>query len=215
MIIYNKEQEETVCDLLLRTLTLSPIAKIAFKEGKLWLPMRCKKKRLFLPEQRFQKQKLLEHLVLLCKHVGISKNTLIIGIDETEPSWGIHLAKTLHTPYARYTKKEKLPSLKGKDVLVMKDILVSGETSANAAIQILQAGGNLQGILSIFTFELQQAKERLEQFSCPQYALAGFTTLVTYGHSFNFFEDEDKEKLERWAKNPEQWSKNYQEKKSY
>ncbi len=94
---------------------------------------------------------------------------------------------------------------KGQKAVVVEDLISTGGSAITAA-QALQAEGvEVLGIVSIFTYELEKGRERLEEARLKAYSLTGYTTLIQVALNQGVIEENDQVTLENWRKHPEQW----------
>lgn len=94
---------------------------------------------------------------------------------------------------------------KGQKVVVVEDLISTGGSAITAA-QALQAEGvEVLGIVSIFTYELDKGKTRLEEAGISAYSLTGYSTLIQTALQKGLIEEKDKDTLKSWRENPEVW----------
>ncbi|MCJ7839585.1 orotate phosphoribosyltransferase [Lederbergia sp. NSJ-179] len=95
--------------------------------------------------------------------------------------------------------------VKGQKAVVVEDLISTGG-SAIAAAQALQAEGiEVLGIVSIFTYELEKGKQKLEEAGLAAYSITGYSRLIQLALHKGIIEESDREALEAWRQNPEEW----------
>src|SRR3954453_6670788 len=96
---------------------------------------------------------------------------------------------------------------KGQKVVVVEDLISTGGSVITAVEALREAGCDVLGVVSIFTYELQNGRERLSDANITTYSLTDFSTLVEVASEKGYVETTDLDKLMEWRKNPVQWGK--------
>lgn len=91
---------------------------------------------------------------------------------------------------------------KGKDVVVIEDLISTAGSSIEVVEVLREAGANVLGIASIFTYGLQKGIDRLEAANVVNYSLSNFETLVQVAATENYISQEDILKVLKFQKNP-------------
>ena len=90
----------------------------------------------------------------------------------------------------------------GKDVVVIEDLISTAGSSIEVVEVLREAGANVLGIASIFTYGLQKGLDRLAQANVENHSLSNFETLVEVAAEENYISKEDIEKVLKFQKNP-------------
>ncbi|MFD1735756.1 orotate phosphoribosyltransferase [Bacillus salitolerans] len=95
----------------------------------------------------------------------------------------------------------------GQKVVVIEDLISTGGSSLTTVKALREEGCEVLGIVSIFTYELNAAKEGLEEMDVKAYSLTTFRSLVEVAASEGIITNEDLDKLDKWRQNPkdESW----------
>ena len=72
-----------------------------------------------------------------------------------------------------------------------------------------EAGCEVLGAVSIFTYELEKGRKMLAEADVVAYSLTDFTTLISVAESKGYIREEDMAVLEEWKMDPEQWDKRH------
>ena len=88
----------------------------------------------------------------------------------------------------------------------MPDLISTGGSVITAVEALREAGCDVLGVVSIFTYELQQGIERLEASGIKNYSLSDYTTLLKVAAEKNYIAPAEIERLTRWKQNPEDTS---------
>lgn len=106
-----------------------------------------------------------------------------------------------HKDHGRGNQIEGM-SVKGKKVVVIEDLISTGGSSLEVVDILREAGAEVLGIVSIFTYGLKKGIERLEADHCENHSLSDFETLVRLAHEENYIAEKDIERLLKFQKNP-------------
>ena len=90
----------------------------------------------------------------------------------------------------------------GKNVVVIEDLISTAGSSIEVVEVWRQAGANVLGIASIFTYGLQKGLDRLKESNVINHSLSNFETLVKVAAEENYISKEDIDKVLKFQKNP-------------
>lgn len=90
----------------------------------------------------------------------------------------------------------------GKDVVVIEDLISTAGSSIEVVDVLREAGCNVLGIASIFTYTLKKGLDRLEQANVINHSLSNFETLVKVAAEENYIAEADINKILKFQKNP-------------
>ena len=90
----------------------------------------------------------------------------------------------------------------GKDVVVIEDLISTAGSSIEVVEVLRNAGCNVLGIASIFTYNLKKGQERLAQANVINHSLSNFETLVKVAAEENYIAEEDINKILKFQQNP-------------
>jgi orotate phosphoribosyltransferase len=99
---------------------------------------------------------------------------------------------------------------KGQKVVVVEDLISTGGSVITAVQALREAGCDVLGAVSIFTYGLEKGREAFEQEGIVAASLTDFTTLVEVAISNGFISEEHQESLHAWSLNPAEWSKRFE-----
>ena len=99
---------------------------------------------------------------------------------------------------------------KGQTVVVIEDLISTGKSSLNAVDALRDAGAEVKGMIAIFTYGLDIAKENFANKDCKLITLSDYDTMIGKAVSDNYVSSEEESSLLKWSKNPKQWSNNNQ-----
>lgn len=90
----------------------------------------------------------------------------------------------------------------GKNVVVIEDLISTAGSSIEVVEVLREAGANVLGIASIFTYGLQKGLDRLEAAKVENHSLSNFETLVQVAATEKYISHADIQKVLKFQKNP-------------
>ena len=98
---------------------------------------------------------------------------------------------------------------KGQKVVVIEDLISTGGSVVDVVNVLRDAGAQVLGIASIFTYNMEKSKKKLEEAKVRNISLSNFDIMVEVGVEEGYIKPEDKEKLIAFRNNPndESWIK--------
>lgn len=94
----------------------------------------------------------------------------------------------------------------GQKVVVVEDLISTGGSAITAAQALREAGCEVLGIVSIFTYELAKGKEKLAAEGLSSYSLSDYSTLIGVAKEKGYINENELQKLTKWRENPEDQS---------
>ncbi|MDD6250237.1 MAG: orotate phosphoribosyltransferase [Bacillales bacterium] len=91
---------------------------------------------------------------------------------------------------------------KGKDVVVIEDLISTAGSSIEVVNILKEAGCNVLGIASIFSYELKKGIDRLKEADVINHSLSNFTTLIEVSNQMGYIEEKDVSKIIKFQNNP-------------
>jgi len=96
---------------------------------------------------------------------------------------------------------------KGQSVVLVEDLISSGKSSLDAATTLKEAGMQVKGMVSIFTYGFDAATENFNNANCEYVPLCDYNTLLPEAIKSQYIEQADLSILKEWRKNPAMWKK--------
>lgn len=90
----------------------------------------------------------------------------------------------------------------GKDVVVIEDLISTAGSSIEVVDVLREAGCNVLGIASIFTYGLKKGIDRLNEANVINHSLSNFETLVKVAADENYISEGDIAKVLKFQSNP-------------
>lgn len=141
---------------------------------------------------------------------------LIAGVATGAIAHGVLVAQELGLPFAyvRSSKKDHGMSNQiegvvesGQSVVVIEDLVSTGQSSLAAVKALRDAGCNVKGMVAIFTYGLESATKNFKEENCILHTLTDYNHLIKYALEMKYIKESDKLSLVSWRENPEGWGK--------
>ena len=97
----------------------------------------------------------------------------------------------------------------GQKVVVVEDLISTGGSCIEVVEALRNAGADVLGIVSIFTYGMQKGLDRLAAAEAKNYSLSNLDALVEVAAEKGYIKAEDKERIIKFRNNPsdESWIK--------
>ncbi len=147
------------------------------------------------------------------KHVNAE---VIAGVATGAIAHGVLVAEKLGLPFIYVRSKPKGHGLEnliegdlkpGQQVVVIEDLVSTGDSSLKAAEAINYAGGNVIGMLSIFTYNFKVANEKFRQSKIRLTSLGHYQALIETALIHGKISEEQVQTLVEWREDPANWRK--------
>nr|WP_286183381.1 orotate phosphoribosyltransferase [Bacillus sp. ISL-55] len=93
----------------------------------------------------------------------------------------------------------------GQKVVVVEDLISTGGSVIEAVEALREAGCEVLGVVSIFTYELDKGRQQLSAANITAYSLTDFTTLANLAEEKGLITKGNIDSLAEWRKNPSEW----------
>lgn len=99
---------------------------------------------------------------------------------------------------------------KGQKVVVIEDLISTGGSCIDVVEALREAGADVLGVVSIFTYGMKKGLERLAAANVENCSLSNFNTLLEVAVEKNYIKEEDVARLKQFMSNPsdESWMNN-------
>nr|WP_294796211.1 orotate phosphoribosyltransferase [uncultured Mucilaginibacter sp.] len=93
----------------------------------------------------------------------------------------------------------------GKRVVVIEDLISTGQSSLQAVTALRDAGYDVAGLAAIFTYGFDVAAENFKNANCPYITLSNYTALINYAEEHQYITRKDVDMLRSWRESPSTW----------
>ncbi len=97
----------------------------------------------------------------------------------------------------------------GQKVVVVEDLISTGKSSLEAVEALRAAGANVVGLVAIFTYGFELAKNNFKIADCEFTTLSTYDALLHKAHDKEYINSAQYESLKNWRKDPKAWSEEF------
>lgn len=139
---------------------------------------------------------------------------MLAGVATAGIPWGAMAADQLKLPYIYVRPKPKEHGLgnqiegafeAGKSVLVIEDLISTGKSSLEVVTVLKNAGLNVVGMVSIFTYGFPVAAKAFEDAGVPYLSLTNYTSLIDLAVEKGQITPATQQLLMQWREDPANW----------
>ena len=140
---------------------------------------------------------------------------VIAGIATGAIAHGALVADSLAMPFVYVRSTPKSHGLEnliegdikpGQKVVLIEDQLSTGNNCMKCLNTVLEAGGDVLGVVAIFDFQFAQAAKALKRAKLPVVTLTNFETMLDVATDSELISDSDADALRQWHSDPESWT---------
>ena len=212
-MIFNKDTAEKTAELLLQinAIKLNPRNPFTWASG--WQsPIYCDN-RLILSFPVIRNYIREEFSKNIEKQFG--KPDVIAGVATGAIGIGILVAEYLGLPFVyvrpepkKHGKQNQVEGFlqKGQNVIVVEDLISTGNSSLMAVEALRAAGANVKGMVAIFTYGFAIAEENFKKANVELYTLGNYEHLLKLAVNKQYINEEEMKTLQEWRVSPETWN---------
>ncbi|MBE8720330.1 orotate phosphoribosyltransferase [Sphingobacterium pedocola] len=139
---------------------------------------------------------------------------MISGVATAGIPQGVLVAQDLGLPftYVRSSAKDhgrqnliEGEVVSGQRVVVIEDLVSTGKSSLIAVKALREAGCNVVGLISIFTYGFEEAVKNFTEAKCPLFSLCTYDSLIKVAVDKSYVLESEVDMLEQWRKDPANW----------
>ncbi len=139
---------------------------------------------------------------------------VIAGVATAGIPQGVLIADALQLPFIYVRSKPKGHGMENmiegkaapnQKVLLVEDLVSTGGSSLQAASALKDAGLNVVGMLSIFTYGFPVAIQSFQDAGIELASLSNYETLIRIALQMGLITGKQTQSLESWRKDPENW----------
>lgn len=214
-MIFNKDTAEKTAELLLQinAIKLNPSKPFLWASG--WnSPIYCDN-RLTLSFPAIRNYIRDEFSKQIEDKYG--KPDVIAGVATGAIGIGILVAEELGLPFVyvrpepkKHGRQNQVEGFlqKGQNVVVVEDLISTGNSSLLAVEALKEAGANVKGMVAIFSYGFDVAEENFKKANVELNTLSNYDNLLNLAVAKKYITEEEQETLKEWRKNPSEWNIN-------
>lgn len=139
---------------------------------------------------------------------------IVAGVATGGIGIGMLIAEKLDLPFVyvrpqakKHGRKNQIEGLIKKNIkaIVIEDLISTGKSSLNAVDALKKEKVNVIGLISLFSYELEDAKKNISKSGLNYCSLSNFSDLIKIALSTNYINAKQKEEIFKWRLNPQKW----------
>ena len=211
-MIFNKDTAEKTAELLLQINAIKLNPKNPFTWASGWKsPIYCDN-RLILSFPAIRNYVREEFSKNIEKQFG--KPDVIAGVATGAIGIGMLVAEYMGLPFVyvrpepkKHGKQNQVEGFlqKGQNVVVVEDLISTGNSSLNAVQALRNAGANVKGMVAIFTYGFEIAETNFKSANLDLYTLSNYQNLLNLAVNKKYITEEEQEALVEWNVSPSTW----------
>lgn len=156
----------------------------------------------------------LRQEMVKCIHDHFPTPSVVAGVATGGIPLGVLVAQDMGLPFIYVRSDAKGHGLQnrieghvesGSNVIVIEDLISTGGSSISVVEALREVGCNVVGMVAIFTYGFDVAKEKFKQAKCPLYTLSDYNTIIEIAVDNGFIAAQHLEMLKQWRLKPETW----------
>lgn len=149
------------------------------------------------------------------QHYG--KPNVIAGVATGAIAIGVLVAEYLGVPFVyvrpeakKHGRQNQIEGFieSGQNVVVIEDLISTGNSSLNAVKALKEAKVNVKGMVAIFTYGFDVASKNFEDANITLHTLSNYENLLLEAVDANYIKQAELETLSDWNSNPSEWNAN-------
>jgi len=145
------------------------------------------------------------------------KPDVIAGVATGGIAIGALVAQELGLPFVYVRSEAKKHGLsnqiegvieKGQSVIVIEDLISTGGSSLKAVEALREVGAQVKGLVSVFTYDFEVARQAFRKAKCPYETLCDYHVLIEQAVKADYIGEDDIASLKKWREDPATWSPN-------
>jgi len=211
-MIFNKDTAEKTAELLLQinAIKLNPRNPFTWASG--WQsPIYCDN-RLILSFPLIRNYVRDEFAKNIEKQFG--KPDVIAGVATGAIGIGILVAESLGLPFVyvrpepkKHGRQNQVEGFlqKGQNVVIVEDLISTGNSSLLAVEALRAAGANIKGMVAVFTYGFDIAEENFKNENIDLFTLSNYQNLLDLAVAKRYITEEEEQTLREWNLSPSTW----------
>jgi orotate phosphoribosyltransferase len=212
-MIFNKETAEKTAELLLQINAIKLNPKNPFTWASGWQsPIYCDNRLIlsFPLIRNYIRDEFAKHI-----EQQFGKPDVIAGVATGAIGIGMLVAECMGLPFVyvrpepkKHGKQNQVEGFlqKGQNVIVVEDLISTGNSSLVAVEALKETGANVKGMVAIFTYGFAVAEENFKKAHVELYTLGNYEHLLKLAVHKQYINEEELMTLEDWRISPSTWS---------
>jgi orotate phosphoribosyltransferase len=143
------------------------------------------------------------------------KPDVIAGVATGAIGIGILVAESMGLPFVyvrpepkKHGRQNQVEGFleKGQNVVIVEDLISTGNSSLLAVDALKEAGANIKGMAAIFTYGFDLAEENFKNANIELYTLSNYSNLLNLAVAKSYIAEEEQKTLSEWNVSPSTWN---------
>lgn len=212
-MIFNKETAEKTAELLLQINAIKLNPKNPFTWASGWKsPIYCDNRLIlsFPAIRNFIRDEFSKNI-----EQEFGRPDVIAGVATGAIGIGILVAEKMGLPFVyvrpepkKHGRQNQVEGFlqKGKNVVVVEDLISTGNSSLLAVEALKQAEANIKGMAAIFNYGFGVADENFIKAKITLKTLSNYENLLHLAVEKDFINEKEYQTLKEWRENPSTWN---------
>ena len=208
----NKDTSKKTAELLLKVKAIKLNPNEPFQWASGWKsPIYCDNRiTLSYPSVRV----FLKEEIAKITELEFGKPDVIAGVATGAIAIGILVAQELGVPFVYVRPEPKSHGRKnqieghlesGQNVVVIEDLISTGNSSLNAVAALKEAGAVVKGMVAIFSYGFDVATQNFKDKNINLKTLSNYENLLEQALESNYISQKELLTLQEWRANPSEW----------
>jgi orotate phosphoribosyltransferase len=212
-MIFNKDTAEKIAELLLQINAIKLNPKNPFTWASGWnSPIYCDNRLIlsFPAIRNFVREEFSKNIE---KEFG--KPDVIAGVATGAIGIGMLVAEYMGLPFVyvrpepkKHGRQNQVEGFlqKGQNVVVVEDLISTGNSSLIAVEALKEAGAHVKGMVAIFTYGFATAEENFKNANVDLKTLSNYESLLHLAIAKNYITEKELKTLQEWSESPSTWN---------
>ncbi len=211
-MIFNKDTAEKTAELLLQINAIKLNPKNPFTWASGWKsPIYCDNRMVlsFPAIRNYVREEFSKNIE---KQFG--KPDVIAGVATGAIGIGMLVAEYMGLPFVyvrpepkKHGRQNQVEGFlqKGQNVVVVEDLISTGNSSLHAVTALREAGANVKGMVAIFTYGFAISEENFKNAHVDLYTLSNYQHLLNLAVAKKYITESEQYTLKEWSLAPDSW----------
>ncbi|MBC8882542.1 orotate phosphoribosyltransferase [Flavobacterium piscinae] len=211
-MIFNKDTAKKTAELLLQINAIKLNPKNPFSWASGWKsPIYCDNRVTlsFPPIRNYIREEFSKHIE---KEFG--KPDVIAGVATGAIGIGMLVAEYMGLPFVyvrpepkKHGRQNQVEGFlqKGQNVVVVEDLISTGNSSLLAVEALKEAGANVKGMVAIFTYGFDISVENFKKANVTLHTLSNYDNLLELAVAKKYITEDEQHTLQEWRVSPSTW----------
>ena len=212
-MIFNKSTAKKTAEVLLQINAIKLNPKNPFTWASGWKsPIYCDNRLVlsFPVVRNYIKEEIAKNI-----EIEFGKPDVIAGVATGAIGIGALVAEYLGLPFVyvrpeakKHGRQNQIEGFleKGQNVVVVEDLISTGNSSLVAVDALKSAEANVKGMVAIFTYGFDVSKENFKTNNVNLFTLSNYESLLDQALDTDFINQSEADVLLKWNSNPSEWT---------